>query len=211
MKHRYIAVDGPIGVGKTSLVEALCSRLDAVKVLEDVDNPFLADFYDDKPGAAFLAQLFFLLARFRQQQELLQLNLFEEITIADYLFQKDKIFAYLNLDESELKVYDKLYKLLEPMIPKPDLVIYLSADEETLLSRIRKRNRNCERHIAESYIRELNESYKRFFHYYDATALLVIDTNTIDFVKRLDDLDDLIRQVERMDRGVCYYVPRGFG
>lgn len=209
MKHRYIVVEGPIGVGKTSLVERLCTRLDAVKILEDVENPFLADFYKDKPGAAFQTQLFFLLARFQQQQELLQRNLFDEFTISDYLFQKDKIFAYQNLDEGELLIYDKLYNLLEPQVPRPDLVIYLSAGDDVLMKRIRGRKRDYEKNIADGYVTELSEAYKHFFHYYTASPLLVINTSPIDFVKNTAELDDLIRQIELMDRGIRYYVPLG--
>lgn len=211
MKHRYIAVEGPIGVGKTSLVERLCAKLDAVKILEDVENPFLGDFYRDRVGAAFQTQLFFLLSRYQQQQELVQRNLFEEFTISDYVFQKDKIFAYLNLDEGELLIYERLYALLEPQVPRPDLVIYLSADDDVLMKRIRGRNRSYEKPIAEPYIQQMNEAYKHFFHYYTASPLLVINTSTIDFVRRAEDMDDLIRQIERMDRGVRYYVPLGSG
>jgi deoxyadenosine/deoxycytidine kinase len=209
VKHRYIAVEGPIGVGKTSLVERLCSRLDAVKIQEDVDNPFLDAFYRDQPGAAFQTQLFFLLSRFQQQQELVQRNLFDEFTISDYLFQKDKIFAYLTLDEGELLIYERLYNLLEPQVPKPDLVIYLSGEDDVLKRRIRGRNRGYERRISDPYVHEMNEAYKHFFHYYTASPLLVINTSTIDFVKHEDELDDLVRQIERMDRGVRYYVPLG--
>ena len=211
MKHRYIAVEGPIGVGKTSLVDRLCTRLDAVKILEDVENPFLPDFYKDKAGAAFQTQLFFLLARFGQQQELSQRNLFDEFTISDYLFQKDKIFACMNLDEGELLIYEKLYALLEPQVPRPDLVIYLTADDDVVMKRIRGRKRDYERNLSEAYVRELAEAYRHFFHYYAASPLLVINTSTIDFVKHTDELDDLIRQIELMDRGVRYYVPFGTG
>lgn len=209
LKHRYIVVEGPIGVGKTSLVERLCSRLDAVKILEDVENPFLSDFYRDKAGASFQTQLFFLLSRYQQQMELVQRNLFDEFTISDYLFQKDKVFAYMNLDEGELLIYERLFGLLEPQVPKPDLVIYLSAETDVLLRRIRGRSLDYERHISEAYVQQVNEAYKHFFHYYTASPLLVINTSTIDFVKHADELDDLARQIERMDRGVRYYVPLG--
>ena len=125
MKFRTIAVEGPIGVGKTSFVELLAKKLDAIRVLEKVDNPFLRDFYQDKQGASFQAQLFFLLSRYRQLQELAQRDLFHQVTLCDYIFPKDKIFAYLNLDDSELLIYDKLYAMLEEKVPKPDLAIFL--------------------------------------------------------------------------------------
>src|SRR5215831_6265898 len=133
MKFKHIAVEGPIGVGKTSLVDLLAQRFDALKILERTENPFLEDFYRDKPGSAFQAQLFFLLNRYQQQKELAQGDLFSQVTLSDYLFAKDKIFAYLNLDDSELMVYERLYALLEQNIPRPDLVIYLQASDKVLL------------------------------------------------------------------------------
>ena len=206
----YIAVEGPVGVGKTSLAELLAQRLRARTLLELAEhNPFLKEFYTDMRRYAFQAQLYFLLNRYRQQQELVQRNLFDEFTISDYLFQKDKVFAYMNLDEGELLIYERLFSLLEPQVPKPDLVIYLSAETDVLLRRIRGRSIDYERHISESYVHQVNEAYKHFFHYYTASPLLVINTSTIDFVKHADELDDLARQIERMDRGVRYYVPLG--
>src|SRR6187455_1246707 len=142
MKFRSIAVEGPIGVGKTSFVELLVKQFDAHRVLEQVDNPFLREFYSDKAGAAFQAQLFFLLSRYRQMQELAQRDLFRQVTVCDYIFPKDKIFAYLNLDDSELLIYDKLYAMLEAQVPKPDLVIFLQADTERLVERIKRRRRD---------------------------------------------------------------------
>ncbi|MGH9857389.1 MAG: deoxynucleoside kinase, partial [Acidobacteriota bacterium] len=140
MDFHYIAVEGPIGVGKTSFVEMLATQLNANKIFEDINNPFLKDFYRDNPGAAFQTQLFFLLSRYQQQQKLQQADLFEQTIICDYIFQKDKIFAYLNLNDSELLIYEKLYLLLESNVPKPDLVIYLQATQDVLLQRIKKRN-----------------------------------------------------------------------
>jgi len=209
MKFKFIAVEGPIGVGKTSLVDLLAARFDAVKILERTENPFLEEFYRDRPGAAFQAQLFFLLNRYQQQKELSQGNLFNQVTLSDYVFAKDKIFAYLNLDDSELMIYEKLYALLEPNIPRPDLVIYLQATDRVLMERIRRRSRDYELGISEKYIAELNRAYNYFFFHYTSTPLLVIDTSDIDFVQRIDDLNELVSQIEQMEKGVQYYIPLG--
>jgi len=209
MKFRSIAVEGPIGVGKTSFVELLARRFDAFKVLEDLENPFLREFYEDKAGAAFQAQLFFLLSRYRQLQDLAQRDLFHQITICDYIFPKDKIFAYLNLDDSELLIYDKLYSLLEEQTPKPDLVIFLQAETRTLLERIARRNRDYESGISETYVEEVNKAYNYFFFHYTQTPLLVIDTTQIDFVRDEEHLGELVEQIRKMERGVQYYRPMG--
>ncbi len=209
MNFKSIAVEGPIGVGKTSLVDFLAERLEARKVLESSDNPFLHDFYQDKAGAALQCQLFFLLNRFRQQQELAQMNLFRQSLVCDYVFAKDKIFAYLNLTDSELMLYEKLYGLLEEQVPHPDLVIYLQARDEVLMDRIRSRQRDYEREISEKYVSELNRAYNYFFFHYNQTPLLVIDTSDIDFVKSREDLEEVLRQIQSMQRGVQYYIPLG--
>lgn len=209
MKHKYIAVEGSIGVGKSSLVEALAQRFDSAKVMESIENPFLADFYNDRQGAAFQAQLFFLLSRYRQLIDLAQQDLFSRLVIADYVFEKDKIFAYLNLTDDELLIYDKLFSLLEANVPRPDLVIYLQAGNDVLMERIRKRNREVEANLAEKYIAEVNRSYNHYFFHYDATPLLVVNTSDIDFVHREEDLEDLIEQIRNMEKGVQYYVPLG--
>lgn len=209
MKHKYIAVEGSIGVGKSSLVEALAQRFDSAKVMESIENPFLADFYNDRPGAAFQAQLFFLLSRYRQLTDLSQQDLFSRLVIADYVFEKDKIFAYLNLTDDELLIYDKLFSLLEANVPRPDLVIYLQAGNDVLMERIRKRNRELEANLAEKYIAEVNRSYNHYFFHYDVTPLLVVNTSEIDFVNREEDLEDLIEQIRDMEKGVQYYVPLG--
>jgi deoxyadenosine/deoxycytidine kinase len=209
MKFRSIAVEGPIGVGKTSFVELLTNKFDASVVLERLDNPFLEDFYEDKPGAAFQVQLFFLLSRFRQLQDLAQRDLFQQITICDYIFPKDKIFAYLNLDDSELLIYDKLYALLEEKVPKPDLVIFLQAETRTLVERIARRDRAYEAQISETYVNEVNKAYNYFFFHYTQTPLLVIDTTSIDFVHHEEHLVELMEQIRKMDRGVQYYRPLG--
>jgi deoxyadenosine/deoxycytidine kinase len=209
MKFGTIAVEGPIGVGKTSFVQLLAKKFDAQVVLEKVDNPFLRDFYQDKQGAAFQAQLFFLLSRYRQLLELSQRDLFHQVTLCDYIFPKDKIFAYLNLDDSELLIYDKLYALLEPQVPKPDLVIFLQAETRTLAERIRRRRRDYEQEISEAYINEVNKAYNYYFFHYVQTPLLVIDTTSIDFVHQKEHLDELAAQIRKMDRGVQYYRPLG--
>jgi deoxyadenosine/deoxycytidine kinase len=209
MKFRSIAVEGPIGVGKTSFVELLAKKFDAHRVLEQVDNPFLREFYNDKAGAAFQAQLFFLLSRYRQMQELGQRDLFRQITVCDYVFPKDKIFAYLNLDDSELLIYDKLYAMLEPQVPKPDLAIFLQADTARLVERIKRRRRDYEAQISEAYVNEVNKAYNYFFFNYNATPLLVINTSEIDFVHQEGDLDELVAQIRKMERGVQYYRPLG--
>jgi deoxyguanosine kinase len=209
MNFKFIAVEGPIGVGKTSLVDLIAERFEARRVLESVENPFLHDFYQDRPGAAFQCQLFFLLSRFRQQQELAQGNLFKQAVVCDYIFAKDKVFAYLNLDDSELMLYEKLYGVLEEQVPHPDLVIYLQARDEVLMQRIRRRQKDYERDISEKYVAELNRGYNHFFFHYNRTPLLVIDTSEIDFVKRGEDLDELFRQIQAMQKGVQYYIPLG--
>jgi len=209
MKHKYIAVEGAIGVGKSSLVEALASRFDSAKVMESIENPFLVDFYNDRPGAAFQAQLFFLLSRYRQLTDHVQQDLFSRLVIADYVFEKDKIFAYLNLTDDELLIYDKLFSLLEPKVLRPDLVIYLQAGNDVLMNRIRKRRRDFEANLSEKYISEVNRSYNHYFFHYDATPLLVVNTSDIDFVHREEDLEDLIEQIRAMEKGVQYYVPLG--
>jgi deoxyguanosine kinase len=206
---RHLAIDGPIGVGKTALVELLARRFHGTKILEDVDNPFLPDFYKKKKGAAFQTQLFFLLSRYQQQREVAQIDLFTTLVVADYHFPKDKIFACLNLDDSELMIYDKLYTLLSESVPRPDLVIYLQGSLETCLRRIKRRAASYEKGMAPEYLAQLIEAYNYYFYHYEETPLLVVDTNEIDFVNRPADFDDLVGQVQKAKRGVQYYVPAG--
>ena len=206
VKLRHVAVDGPIGVGKTSLVEMLARKFHGTKILEDVDNPFLPDFYKKKKGAAFQTQLFFLLSRYQQQQEIAQIDLFTNLVVADYHFPKDKIFACLNLDDSELLIYDRLYTLLSESVRKPDLVIYLQGSLETCLKRIKKKTRTLEKSVTPEYLAQLIEAYNYYFYHYEETPLLVVDTNEIDFVNRPADFDDLVSQVQRARKGVQYYV-----
>ena len=209
LPFRYLAVDGPIGVGKTSLVDRLVRRFEAVKVLEDVENPFLPDFYRDKAGAAFQTQMYFLLSRFRQQQEVVQQELFHHLVIADYIFQKDRIFAYLTLGDDELQLYDRLYATLEPSVPVPDLVLYLTADVDTCMARIRKRARGFEREISEDYMAELIDAYNHYFHYYNRSPLLVVDTRNMNHVAKGEDFDELLDLLRKPIRGTEYFVAAG--
>ncbi|HEY3045178.1 MAG TPA: deoxynucleoside kinase [Vicinamibacterales bacterium] len=211
MQFRHIAIEGPIGAGKTALAERLGTRLDATVVLEEPDNPFLADFYADRPGSALQAQLFYLLSRHRQQTALRQTDLFSQITIADYLFDRDKIFAYLNLDDNELFIYQRLYDLLARDVPSPDLVVFLQAPTDVLLRRVHTRRRDPESVALQpddDYLRELNEAYHHFFFHYNATPLLVVETSQFDSDGNDEALDHLIKQIHSMGPGTRYYVPR---
>ena len=211
MPFRYIAIEGPIGAGKTALAERLAARLDATLVLEDMENPFLLDFYADRPGAALQAQLFYLLNRHRQQTSIQQADLFSQTTIADYLFDKDKIFAYLNLDDNELFIYQRLYDLLARDVPAPDLVLYLQAPTDVLLRRVHSRRMDAEAVALQpddEYLRELNEAYHHYFFHYNTTPLLVVETSQFDSDASDEALDDLIRQIRSMGPGTRYYVSR---
>jgi deoxyadenosine/deoxycytidine kinase len=211
MPFQYIAIEGPVGAGKSSLAERLATRLDATAVLEDADNPFLADFYAGRAGSALQSQLFYLLNRHRQQLALRQTDLFAQATVCDYLFDKDKIFAYLNLDDNELFIYQRLYDLLAQDVPAPDLVVYLQVPTDVLVERRRRRPRDPEREglePGEEYLRELNEAYQHFFFHYTATPLLVVETSQVDLEGNDDAVDALIRQIRTMNRGTRYYVPR---
>jgi deoxyadenosine/deoxycytidine kinase len=209
MQFRHIAVEGPIGVGKTSLVELLAQRYEGVMVLEDVTNPFLPAFYENRAGAAFQVQIYFLLSRFQQQREISQMNLFQEVVLSDYTFPKDRIFAYLNLDDADLKVYEKLYPVLEQEVPNPDLVIYMQASVPVLEERIRKRGRTYEAGIDPEYLERLSEAYSYYFFHYRETPLLVVNTDEIDFVNNPADLEALVAQIARCRRGTQVYVPLG--
>ena len=203
-------VEGPIGVGKTSLTRSLVKRLGARSVFELVEeNPFLASFYQDRNKYAFQTQLFFLLSRFKQQQDLFQQDLFSQVTVSDYLFAKDRIFASITLDPNELALYERVYEHLGPRVMKPDLVIYLQARLDVLLARIRKRGREFERKFDPEYLAELARTYNDFFHRYDETPLLVINTSDIDFAESDQDLDDLVRAIARCKSGTQYYQPLG--
>jgi deoxyadenosine/deoxycytidine kinase len=208
MPLHYVAVEGVIGVGKSLVVQRLAERLDATTVLEQwASNPFLKPFYDGSPGAAFQAELFFLLARYRQQQELLQRRLFNQATLCDYLFEKSKIFAYLNLDDSELMIYERLYPLLAEGVPRPDLVVYLQAPTDVLMRRIRQRGRPEEARLSDEYLAEVNRAYNHYFFHYTQTPLLVVNTAEVDFAEKAEDVDDLLKQIRHMGKGTQYYVP----
>jgi deoxyguanosine kinase len=210
MENRYIVVEGPIGVGKSSLASILAQRFSARKVMEVVeDNPFLSSFYTDRAKFAFQTQMFFLLSRFRQQQELFQQELFNSVTVSDYLFAKDRIFACLTLDPNELGLYDRVFEALGPRVAKPDLVIYLQARLDVLLHRIKKRGRDFERKFDAGYLEELCKVYNDFFFHYCETPLLVINTSDIDFVNNEADLDNLLNVIRRMRKGTQHYIALG--
>ena len=211
MAFQYIAIEGPIGVGKTALAARLATRLDATTVLEETENPFLADFYAGRPGSALQTQLFYLLNRHRQQLSLRQGDLFSQATVSDYLFDRDKIFAYLNLDDNELFIYQRLYDLLAKDVPSPDLVVYLQAPTDVLMRRLKQRPNDDADSVpdpAPEYVRELNEAYQHYFFHYSATPLLVVETSQIDLAASDAAVDDLLRQIRTMNKGTRYYVPR---
>jgi len=208
---RYLALEGPLGLGKSALAERLGARLDATVVLDDRDNPFLADLYAGRSGAAFQTQLFFALARHRQQLTLRQGDLFSQVTVCDYLFERDRIYAHLTLDDNELFLYQRLFDLLIRDLPPPDLVIYLQSPTDVLRRRVRNRPRDEFDDTplpSDDYLAEVNEAYNHFFFHYTATPLLVVETSQFDLSWGDEALDDLLRQVKSMGRGTRYYVPR---
>jgi deoxyguanosine kinase len=206
---RHIAIEGVIGAGKTSLATKLSERLTANLVLEKFEeNPFLAKFYDDPDHYAFQTQIFFLLSRYRQQRDLFQEDLFHRFLITDYIFEKDKIFAYLNLADDELRLYESLVENIEKNIPTPDLVVYIQCSVDRLMANIRKRGRTMERNMSDQYIRDLNEAYNYFFFRYKSAPLLIVNANHIDFVNNQEDFDDLVREIFRPGKApVEYYNP----
>ena len=205
-ENRYLVVEGPIGVGKTSLAKILSEELGLRLELEVVEkNPFLKKFYADPKRYAFETQTFFLLSRFRQQMELSQGELFSQGLAADYFFQKDRIFAYLNLNEDELKLYERLQPILATRLAVPDLVIYLQAETAVLMERIKERKFDFEKGVERSYVDEVNRAYSRFFFNYQDSPLLIINTNEIDFVNNKKDLDNLIVQIRTMKAGMRFY------
>jgi deoxyadenosine/deoxycytidine kinase len=207
---RYIAIEGPIGVGKSSLAKILARKYGARLVKEDVaNNPFLERFYEDPRKFAFQTQLFFLLSRYRQQKEVAQGNLFESGVVCDYILAKDKIFALINLEDDEVSLYESIYKLLVSTLPKPDMVIYLQARPEVLLSRVRKRGVAYERNISLDYLKTLSDAYNEYFFHYNETPLLVVNTSEIDFVESPRDLEHLVREVKSVKRGTQHYIPLG--
>jgi deoxyguanosine kinase len=205
---RYIVIEGPIGVGKTSLTRLLAKEFSGRSILEKPDeNPFLPSFYRDRRKYAFQTQVFFLLNRFQQQVEIAQLDLFNQTTFCDYLFAKDRIFASLTLDENELALYEKIFDLLIGRIPQPDMVIFLQAKPEVLLQRIKVRNVAYEREIDLDYLRKITEAYNYFFFHYEQSPLLVVNTSEIDFVNRKEDFNQLTREIKGMGQGTSYFIP----
>src|SRR5205807_1767658 len=205
---RFIAIEGPLRVGKSTLAKVLAERLHARRVYDCEDNPFLADFYKEKPGSAFRAQMYFLMERQRRLREALAVEAPGPV-ISDYLMEKDRIFANLNLNDEELKLYDRYYETLAAELPAPDLVIYLQAKPEVLRTRIAKKASRDETHIALEYIEEVARAYEHFFFRYAASALLVINTSEIDFVERSDDLQQLLRRLQDPVKGTQYFLPLG--
>jgi len=207
---KYIVVEGPIGVGKTSLAKILAAEFQARTIFETVeDNPFLSKFYQDRETYAFQNQLFFLLSRYHQQTQLIQQDLFTQATVSDYLFAKDKIFASLTLSAEELALYYQIYQLLDPRLPRPDLVVYLQARPEVLYKRLKKRDKSYERGVTPEYLTEVAQAYNQFFFHYDESPLLVVNTSEIDFVASSQDLGDLIREINSMGSGTQHYIPLG--
>ena len=206
---RYIAIEGVIGVGKTSLAARLSQTIGAKAIYEEYEkNPFLEDFYNDPEHFAFQTQIFFLISRYQQQQALHQHDLFQQCMVSDYIFAKDRIFATLNLNDKEMKLYDALAKIMEKNIVKADLVIYLQSSSKQLMEYIRRRGRNIEKNISEEYIRALNELYNKFFFHYNETPLLVINTDSIDFVHDESDYQDILYEINQHTVGTRYYIPQ---
>jgi deoxyguanosine kinase len=208
---KYIAIEGVIGSGKTTLAKKIREKLNAELVLEQFEaNPFLEKFYTDRKRYAFQTQMFFLINRYKQQEVLNQGDLFTEYTVCDYIFEKDRIFAYLNLNGEELKLYESIFPLLARSLRKPDLVVFLQSGVDRLMYNIKKRGRKIERGMTRSYIEELSEAYNHFFFLYNKTPLIIVNSTEIDFVNNEDDFDELFKQIFRSDRGVTeYFKPEG--
>jgi deoxyguanosine kinase len=208
---RYIAIEGVIGSGKTSLAKKIRDKLNAELVLEQFEaNPFLENFYTDRRRYAFQTQMFFLINRYKQQEQLNQGNLFTDYTVCDYIFEKDRIFAYLNLSGEELKLYESIFPLLSRSLRKPDLVVYLQSGVDRLMYNIKSRGRKIERGLTRSYIEELAEAYNHFFFRYNETPLIIVNSTEIDFVKKEEDFNELFKQIFREDRGLIeYFKPEG--
>jgi deoxyadenosine/deoxycytidine kinase len=206
---RYIAIEGPIRVGKSTLANVIADRLHAQRISEPVNNPFLGPFYDGERGAAFQTQLAFLIQRFQQLSSLDVGPNSKKIIVADYIFEKDKLFACLNLSDTELDVYNRYYNHFRDQVPTPDLVIYLQASPDVLKKRLRKKGAQSESAISEDYIEEVIKAYEHFFFHYTASDLLIVNTSEIDFVDRNEDLQELLRKVSEPVRGTQYFLPLG--
>jgi len=206
----YIAIEGPIGAGKTSLAKKLAEDFNARLILESIEeNPFLPEFYKDRRKHALKTQILFLINRYQQQKELLQHDLFSKTIVCDYLFSKDRIFAALNLSKQELFIYEKIYSLLDTELPKPDLVVYLQASIDVLKKHIRKRGFDYEKPIDNTYLEQLAEAYNRFFFTYTETPLLTVNVSDIDFIKNKSDYENLVREILSSKRGTKHYVAIG--
>jgi len=205
---RFIVIEGPLRVGKTTLARILAERLHARRIYDSEENPFLADFYEEKPGAAFRAQLYFLMERQKRIREMLAVDAPSPV-ISDFLMEKDRIFANVNLDDEELKLYERYYEALTVGLPQPDLVIYLQAKPEVLRTRLMKKKVREERQISPEYIEEVARAYEHFFFRYEGADLLVVDTSEIDFVERNEDLQQLLRRLQDPVKGTQYFLPLG--
>jgi deoxyadenosine/deoxycytidine kinase len=208
MMHHYIVIEGPLGVGKTTLAKMLVEKLNAQPVLEEVEeNPFLLRFYENPHKYAFQTQIFFLLRRYNQASEISQLDLFNSLTISDFLLDKDRIFAKTNLNENEYWLYDQLFQMLKKRITPPDLVIFLQSKTEVLVERIRRRNRKYEKSVSAKYLERINQAFNEFFFHYTDSPLLVVNASEIDFVHIPEDFEDLVEHITSMKSGTQYYVP----
>ncbi len=206
-RPRFIAIEGPMRVGKSTLARLLAERLGARMLCDLEDNPFLARFYREQPGAGFAVQLYFLMERFKQWRALDTASTAHRLLISDYLFEKDRIYAYLNLNDTELSLYKQYYQLLAEQLPIPDLVVYLQAKPETLRVRIGMKGAPMEHEISDEYLEELVKAYDHFFHHYRSSDLLVVETSEMDFVHRNADLDELLKRLRQPVRGTQYFLP----
>ncbi len=206
---RYIAVEGPIRVGKSTLARILAERLNAQRVMEPEQNPFLPAFYEGDRGAAFQAQFTFMIRRFEQLQALDLGAKSQKTVVADFIFEKDKLFAYLNLNDQELDTYNRYYNYFREQVPTPDLVIYLQATPEVLKKRLKKKNSPGERGVSDEYLEEVVKAYEHFFFHYTSSDLLIVNTSEIDFVDRNEDLQELLRKVTEPIKGTQYFLPLG--
>src|ERR1700752_2709509 len=206
---RYIAVEGPIRVGKSTLARILGERLNAQRVMEPETNPFLQAFYQGEPGAAFQAQFAFLIRRFEQLQSLDLANGSQRTTVPDFIFKKNKLFACLNLNDQELDTYNRYYNFFREQLPTPDLVIYLQATPEVLKKRLKRKNAPSERAVSDEYLEEVVKAYEHFFFHYTSSDLLIVNTADIDFVDRNEDLQELLRKVSAPIKGTQYFLPLG--
>jgi len=206
---RYIALEGPIRVGKSTLARILAERLNAQRIIEPDDNPFLKAFYEGEPGAAFQAQMHFLARRFEQLRELDMGAASQKVVVSDFIIEKDKLFACLNLNDQELDIYNRYYNFFREQVPTPDLVIYLQATPEVLRKRLKRKNLASESAISDDYLQEVVKAYEHFFFHYSASDLLIVNTSEIDFVERNQDLQELLKKVSEPVRGTQYFLPLG--